>query len=113
MKTWKRFVLACLILAPILNAALWLGVYWWLPHDAVALILHYNVYLGPDVFGQWQDLFIVPATGLAIIILNAVLALWLRRQAPFFNILLALASLLVQVILAVGFLLVLSMNRFV
>lgn len=113
MKNWKRFVVACFIVAPVLNAGLWLGVLWWLPRDAVALILHYNVYLGPDVFGQWQDIIVLPATGAVIIIANACLAIWLRRQAIFFNVLLGIVALLVQMVLGVAFGLILSVNRFI
>lgn len=111
MKTWQRFVYISFSLALIMNAALWLGVMWWLPRTNEILILHYNIYLGPDVFGAWYQLFSLPGSGLAAIAANGVLAWWWRRGGSFLSIILSVVTIGVQIILAVGFGLILSINH--
>lgn len=44
------------------------------------IILHYNVYFGVDAVGSWKDVFIFPAIGLVLFVLNTALAIYFYKQ---------------------------------
>ncbi len=50
--------------------------------NKLAIPLHYNIYSGIDLFGPWWYIFMIPVIGLAIFVLNLVLAIgiWRREQ---------------------------------
>lgn len=40
------------------------------------VIVHYNVYFGVDLIGDWAQIFVVPSVALAFVIVNTFLARW-------------------------------------
>lgn len=44
------------------------------------VIVHYNVYFGVDLIGDWGQVFIVPFVSLAFVCVNTVLAQWFHAQ---------------------------------
>lgn len=40
------------------------------------VIVHYNVYFGVDLIGDWVQIFIVPSVVLAFVVVNTFLARW-------------------------------------
>lgn len=113
MATARKFILLASLFAGLLNGLVWLGVIWYVPRDLSVLILHYNIYLGPDVFGSWYDLLVLPGIGLVITGLNLALGFWLLRRELFLAKAIALMSVPVQLILGSALWLILSINRLV
>lgn len=111
MASWKRLVYIAFVTATIINLLLWIGVLQLVPRETIALILHYNIYLGPDLFGQWYQLFWIPATGLTFILVNGFLSRLFWRSIPLLNLMLATATVGIQVGLGVAFWFILSVNR--
>ena len=69
--------------------------------------LHYNILFGVDYVGLWWRIIFIPATGLAVILVNALLGWLFCQKDQFFAHVLNFVSLLVQIILvAASFLLV-------
>ncbi|MFH0928440.1 MAG: hypothetical protein V1821_03125 [bacterium] len=54
--------------------------------------LHYNVFFGVDEIGKWQRIFIFPGLGLAVWVLNAILALWYYATERFASYALLITS---------------------
>jgi hypothetical protein len=71
----KRFVIGLIVLSIALLAANVGVIYWQLFPEImqkVAVPLHYNIHSGVDQFGSWQQLFTIPAVGLAILVINLI-----------------------------------------
>jgi hypothetical protein len=70
------FVLLCATLLPVWRLFP-LGL-----QDKIAVPLHYNIYSGIDLFGPWWRIFMIPAIGLIIFVLNLILAvgIWPRDR---------------------------------
>ncbi|EKD76388.1 MAG: hypothetical protein ACD_43C00129G0001, partial [uncultured bacterium] len=77
------------------------------------LILHYNIYLGPDVFGNWYELLMLPGLGFVVTLINLGLGFWLLRRELFLAKLIAITSIPVQLVLGSALWLILSINRLV
>lgn len=62
-----------------------------------AAILHYNVYFGVDVIGNWWQSYLNPLMGFLIMIVNFVLALaFYNLKERIASYILLLANLIVQ-----------------
>lgn len=113
MATARKFILLISLIAGLLNVPVWLLVIWYVPRDVSVLILHYNIYLGPDVFGSWYELFVLPGIGLTVVGFNLVLGFWMLRRELFLAKLIAAMSVPAQVVLGSALWLILSINRLV
>lgn len=66
------------------------------------VIVHYNVYFGVDLIGDWAQVFVVPSIAMAFVVANTFLAKWFydekERVASYVllltSILISLASVL-------------------
>ncbi len=86
-----------------INIAIWILLLIFVRPIDSGIILHYNVYFGVDNIGKWSQAFIMPSIGLALFILNLILARFFyfnKEQTASYSLL--LASLMVQVCLLVG-----------
>ncbi len=100
---WRRPAVQIVLGAALaINLATWFGLAFFLPKSPFPFTLHYTAHLGADFFGRRADLFTIPAGGLFIVGVNALLAAWLwDRERVLASIMLA-ATALLQVGLAVG-----------
>ena len=92
----------------ILGGAIWAKMYLFSP-----LILHYNAYLGIDLYGDTTSFFMFPLLALLISLLNFILGIVLffsKRYAPFV-IIPAGASLAFQITLSIALLNLLMVNN--
>lgn len=69
-----------LILNLIINAANWAIILIFVKPVDFSIILHYNVYFGVDVIGDWRKIFLLPALGLFLFFLNFWLAVYFYKQ---------------------------------
>jgi hypothetical protein len=75
------------------------------------IILHYNVYFGVDKIGGWKNAFLLPLIGLAVFLINLLLAAYLyRKKERIASYILLVASFMVQLILAVASISVIIIN---
>lgn len=72
-----RFILIAGWLSVCLNLLAWLLLAFKIPRGLESVILHYNIYFGPDLIGAWYRAFLAPLLGLMIFGLNFLLAYWL------------------------------------
>jgi len=90
------------IFSLLLNLLIWLMIILRMPVTSSWIPLHYNAHLGIDWIGPWILIFIYPGIGLLAIIVNTILIYYLSRQEPVFLPLLSFISLLVQLIILTG-----------
>ena len=81
-------------------------------NELYSIILHYNVYLGVDLIGEWWRIYLVPAIGTFIVLLNSFLA-WrfYARKERIASYILLIAALMVQLSSAVAIASVILINR--
>ncbi len=69
-----------IIFSLVLNAANWAILLIFIKPVDFSVVLHYNVYFGVDVIGDWRKIFFLPALGLFLFFLNLFLARSFYRQ---------------------------------
>lgn len=85
------------------NLADWLALKIFVKPVDFPIILHYNVYFGVDMLGNWKAVFILPGIGLLLLGLNTLLALsFYRKKERIASYLLLIAALMVQLSLLVA-----------
>jgi len=77
-----------------------------------AVPLHYNIHFGVDLFGAWWRVFMPSIAGLAILIINGILATvyWKKQNMLSYYALLATPVLMVFLILASLFITLLNIT---
>jgi hypothetical protein len=112
----NKLVLVLNFVALFLNLALWVFLFFQLKKilasqpEVTAIPLHYNVFLGIDLIGQWYHAFILPLIGLVVVIVNFILAFALYSKKILISYFLSFTSLLTQLILIVASLLIILIN---
>lgn len=76
-----------------------------------AIILHYNVYFGVDMTGNWQQVFFLPGIGFTILFLNSILALFFYyKKERIASYILLMAALMGQMSLLIATATVIMIN---
>lgn len=92
-----------LIGAFILNGVNWGLIAYFIQPVDFPIVLHYNVYFGVDVIGAWWQLYFLPAIGLIIMTVNAVLGyLFYKKKERIVAHLLMLATFIAQISVTVA-----------
>jgi hypothetical protein len=70
----NRLILWMIGLNLFFNLANWIILWRFIRPVDSSIILHYNVYFGVDMTGDWKNAFILPLIGLIIFLINLILA---------------------------------------
>ena len=105
----NRTIIISTILGFIINLFIWGLIYYKfyplvrsLPIEQSFIPLHYNIYLGVDLFGNWQKIFMLPGLGLLIFTINTILALSLYNKKQIISYFLTIISSLTQIFLLIS-----------
>ena len=95
-----KIILISLILALIINIAVWIAYLIKFSNAPEYIVLHYNVYFGISDLDVWYKILIPPALGLLVIFVNFLLSFnfYLKKQT--LSHLLAISALVFNLILA-------------
>ncbi len=92
-----------LVFIGVANLANWAALKIFIQPVDLPIILHYNVYFGVDMLGGWKNLFLLPATGLILFLINFFLSLYFyKRKERIAGYLLLIATLMIQLSLIVA-----------
>jgi hypothetical protein len=99
-----------IVLAFLANIGIWAALFWTaVPTDA-PIILHYNIYFGVDVVGNWKSLFFMPALAAGLLILNLMLSRFFYYKERLVSYLFAATALVLQLLMAVGVIAAIMIN---
>ncbi len=99
----SRIVIWLLALNLVANIINWTTILIFINRLDGDIILHYNVYFGVDSLGDWRRVFILPAIGIILFMLNAALAAYFyTRKERIASYILLLASLMAQINLIIA-----------
>lgn len=106
-----RLILVSLGAGLILNIILWIVIVskFGLSHEQEAL--HFNIVYGIDLVGSSRQLYELPAAGLIIFLVNLWLAKLIYERDRLFSYFLAYGSLVAQLILGMGLLSLVILNK--
>lgn len=112
----NKIILVCIILGFAINLVIWAFLIFKFrpialanPENAI-LPLHYNIYWGIDLFGAWYQAFIMPIIGLAIWLMNFVLAIYLYSKKIMASYFFVISAVVAQLFLLTSTLLVILIN---
>jgi len=95
----------------ILNAVNWGLIAFFIRPVDFPIILHYNVYFGVDVIGDWWQIYYLPIIGLVILAANTLLGyLFYQQKERIVAHLLMLATFIVQIAILVAVACLLMIN---
>jgi hypothetical protein len=100
----NNIVRCALLTLVVLNAANWIALAVFINAGrSYSIILHYNVYFGVDLVGEWWQAYLAPALATALILLNIFLAwkFYGKKERAASYVLLA-ASVMIQLSSAVA-----------
>lgn len=88
------------LLANIIN---WVIIKIFIRPIDLPIILHYNVYFGVDIMGDYKEAFLLPLIGIILFCINMFLSLYLyERKERIASYLLMMAALMLQLALIVA-----------
>lgn len=99
----SKVILWLIALSLAANIICWAGLWVLIKPVDGSIILHYNVYFGVDMMGNWGLVFIMPSVGLLLFFINFSLSLYFYRQKErIASYILLLTSLMIQLSLLVA-----------
>ena len=100
-----------LVLIGVANLANWAALGIFIQPVDLPIIIHYNVYFGVDMLGDWKNLFLMPAIGLFLFLVNLSLSVYFyQRKERIASYLLLIATLMIQLSLLVASVSVIIIN---
>lgn len=100
-----------LILSGLSNAINFAIIWIWIEPVDYPIILHYNVYFGVDMIGDYRQAYFLPLTGFVLLAINLFLAIYFYvRKERIASYILLMATLMVQLSLIVGSLSIILIN---
>ena len=84
-----------------LNLFTWVLVWRYVDRTQPLIPIHYNITLGIDRIGRWQETMIFPGLGSLIIIVNALIA-WFFKSDSGLSKSILFATLFIQIIISLG-----------
>lgn len=111
----NRVLLVLSGLSLVLNGIIWYIIYTRfrlevLQSGSDLITLHYNIFLGTDLFGPFHMIYRIPSIGLAILILNIVLAVYLYQRTKILAYYLIVMAFLSQIIVGGALYLIMQFN---
>lgn len=86
-----------------LNFANWIILWVFIKPVDSLIILHYNVYFGVDMMGNWKSVFFLPGIGLLLFFINFFLAFYFYKKLERIAChILFMASLMIQLSLLIA-----------
>ena len=100
-----------MILSLVANLINWLILGIFIKPIDLPIILHYNVYFGVDMMGDYKEAFILPLIGIILLLINLFLSLFLyEKKERIASYLLLMAALMIQLALIVSSISVIIIN---
>lgn len=96
-------VIWLLILSLFFNLADWISLKIFVKAVDFPIILHYNVYFGVDSIGNYKEIYLIPAIGIILLIVNLLLSFYFyKNKERIASYLLLMAVLMIQLSLLVA-----------
>jgi hypothetical protein len=106
-----KILLILFLVSLILNLLLYLAILGWVRAQTEPLILHYSVYFGIDLIGSWYRLYLMPAVGSFLLLVNFFLTILFYRKERIIGYFSSGALAFAELLLLVGGILLVWINH--
>jgi len=105
-----RLIFISLAVSALFNLTAWImiPIFFW--HTNEFVVLQYNIYFGISSLGPWPMLFLMPASGLLIALINYSLSFYLYLKERVLSLFLASSALAYNAIILAALGLIIYMN---
>lgn len=69
----EKSIKIILILSILINLFTWIFLVWSVKGQPESIPLHYNIYFGIDLYGNWYEILVLPSFGLLFLVINSIL----------------------------------------
>jgi hypothetical protein len=108
---WKdKQIMSILFLSALLNIFIWIFLLQNQKENAHPVILHYNLFFGVDYLGDYKNIYLIPLSGLIIIIVNSILGHLLYLKEKLASYFLVFIIFIIQVFLLIDSYLIIKIN---
>lgn len=108
---WRqREIARTLFLSALINLLMWVYLYANRIESDYPVILHYNLFFGVDLLGNYNMSFVLPAVGAILFILNALLGQFFYKIERLASYILTLNILIIQIFLTIACYLIIKTN---
>ncbi len=94
-----KFLLSAFIFSLVINIFLWLWLYLTVSPKELPVPLHYNIYFGIDLIGEWYKIFFIPFSGFVILFINFLISFIIYRKQKIISYFLSALTGLFQLFL--------------
>jgi hypothetical protein len=70
-----------MVIGFVFNLVVWAFLWWKIRPQADPVYLHYNIYFGVDLIGQWYRIFLLPALGFVFYVIDIAIAAFLYKKS--------------------------------
>lgn len=106
----KKEIYGVMIMSLITNLLIWVYLFDKRIESDYPIVLHYNLFFGVDMVGDYRKIYFLPLVGLIIIILNSALGQFFYKIERLSSYIITLNTLIVQIILAISSYLIIRAN---
>jgi hypothetical protein len=108
---WKdKQIMGVLFLSILLNIFIWIFLLQNQRENSYPIILHYNLFFGVDYLGDYKNIYLIPLSGLIIIVVNSILGHLLYLKEKLASYFLVFIIFIIQVFLLIDSYLIIKIN---
>jgi hypothetical protein len=95
----------------VINILSWLNIFFRIPKENFPFLIHYRSFSPVEIFGNFEDLFIVSLIGLIIFIVNAILSsALLKKKEEFYALFISFLTFFIQILAIIYSFILVSIN---
>ncbi|PIY97283.1 MAG: hypothetical protein COY66_00090 [Candidatus Kerfeldbacteria bacterium CG_4_10_14_0_8_um_filter_42_10] len=106
----SKFFSLNLLFSIFLNIGIWGLIYFFIIPNSEPVSLHYNIYFGIDLIGEWYKVYFISLSGLIIILVNYLVSAIIYSEKKVLSYLIIGFTALIQMLLALAAILVILIN---
>lgn len=106
----NKYIIINFALSTLMNLLLWIFLIYRIRPQEQPIFLHYNIYFGIDLIGEWYRIYLIPALGSVIIFINLLISSIIYNKERIIAFFLLSAMTLAQILLIVAALLIVWQN---
>ncbi len=106
----NRAILVTTLLSLATNVLTWVYLFTKFKPQSEPIFVHYNIYYGVDLIGNWYYIFAFPLIGIIIFIINSIVSMYLFKKSNILSYMIVGILLLLQLIILVSSLVTTRIN---
>ncbi|MBU0612782.1 hypothetical protein KKB10_02075 [Patescibacteria group bacterium] len=107
----SRIIGVGVLISLLLNLGMWVILYIFIKPSPEPIYLHYNIYFGIDLIGEWYKIYLIPLTGLIVILVNYLAGVIMYSSKRVLSYLVVIFAIPVNLFLALSAILLAFINR--